>query len=217
MSLMPDFHKIDFILLLRKLSPVMRCVVGDFLRNVCFMANNLMDSFDFVMLQYIIVQAFRPVHQKRGIFMRRSSVLRFIYGLGLIVAAVGFAMPMIDLGIFGGKFNGFQIANFIGNVPQICLYALFCLCCIGGVLAFIPKTGKIDILIFLLFVIDIGGMVYSFVGGKSGGSSVIWELFGDSVKNLVLDIMQPGAWMFIGGFLVGIITCICRPFVRGKK
>ena len=96
--------------------------------------------------------------------MKHNSVLRFVYGLGLIVAAVGFAMPLIDLGIFGGTFNGFQIAKLLDTVPQICLYALFGLCCVGGILAFIPKTSKIDILIFLLLIIDIGGMVYSFTG-----------------------------------------------------
>ena len=68
MSLMPDFHKIDFILLLRKLSPVMRCVVGDFLRNACFMANNLMDSFDFVMLQYIYSTSFQACTSKERYF-----------------------------------------------------------------------------------------------------------------------------------------------------
>jgi len=152
--------------------------------------------------------------------MRRNSVLRFVYGLGLIVAAVGFVMPMIDLVIFG-TFNGFQIADFIGsmagNVPRICLYALFCLCCVGGLLAFVPKASKIDALIFLLIVIDVGGLVYMFVGGNSGGDTGLMDLFGDSLKEIILNLLQPGAWMFLGGFVVAIISCILRPFVRGKK
>ena len=148
-------------------------------------------------------------------FMKR--VMRFLFGLGLLAAAIGFALPLIDLGLFGGKFNGFQLANLMGKVPQICLYVLFGLFCVGGVVAFIPKANGFDILFFLLIIVDIGGMIYSLTGGKTSGNSIIWDLFGDSIKDLVLNIMQPGAWVLIIGFIVAIIAFILRPFAKGKK
>lgn len=149
--------------------------------------------------------------------MRRSTVMQYVYGLGLILAAIGFVMPVIDLGLFGGKFNGFQIANFIGKMPQVCLYVLFGLFCIGGIVAFVPKMRKIDLLVFLLIIIDIVAMVFSFTGGKSGGSSLIGDLFGDSIAKLVLDLMQPGAWILIIGFVLALVAFILKLFVKGKK
>ncbi|MCR4939743.1 MAG: hypothetical protein K5930_06500 [Treponemataceae bacterium] len=149
--------------------------------------------------------------------MKRNSVMRYVYGLGLIIAAVGFALPIIDLGIFGGKFNGFQIADFLGKMPKICLYVLFGLFCLGGILAFVPKLKKIDLLVFLLIIIDVAAMVFSFTGGKSSGNSVLGDLFGDSIANLVLDLLQPGAWMLIIGFALALIAFILGFFVKGKK
>ena len=142
--------------------------------------------------------------------MKRSSAMRYVYGLGLIVAAIGFVLPIVDIGIFG-TLNGFDVANTLKVLPQICLYVLFGLFCIGGIIAFVPKCKKYDSLAFLLIIVDIVAIVLYFVIGNSGGSSVIGELFGSSIKKLIMDLLGVGAWILLIGFIVAIVGFILKP------
>ncbi len=146
--------------------------------------------------------------------MKKSSVMRYVYGIGLIVAAIGFALPIIDLGLLG-SYNGFQIANGLKTLPQICVYVLFALFCIGGILAFVPKTSKYDAIVFLLILIDIVAVVLYFVIGKSGGNSGIFAnigaAIGKGIAKFIFNSLAAGAWIFIIGFVVAIVGFILKP------
>lgn len=142
--------------------------------------------------------------------MRRSSVMRYVYGVALIAAAIGFALPIIDAGLLG-SYNGFQLGKMLGTVPQICFYVMFALFCIGGIIAFVPKTTKYDLLFFCLIIIDIVSMVIYFLAGKKGGSSALWNIFGESITKLIFNLLQPGAWIFAIGFVVAIVAFILKP------
>ena len=142
--------------------------------------------------------------------MKRSSTMRYVYGLGLIVAAIGFILPIIDAGIFG-TMNGFDLANSLKVLPQICLYVLFGLFCVGGIIAFIPKFKKYDSLAFLLIIIDIVAIVLYFIIGNSGGSSALGDLFGSSIRKLIMDLLGVGAWILLVGFIVAIVGFILKP------
>ena len=96
-------------------------------------------------------------------------------------------------------------------LPQICLYILFGLFCIGGIIAFIPKFKKYDSIVFLLILVDIVAVVLYFVIGKSGGSSVLGDLFGSSIKKLIMDLLGVGAWILLIGFIVAIVGFILKP------
>lgn len=141
----------------------------------------------------------------------KKSTLRYVYGVGLIAAAIGFCLPLVNL-LFTSA-NGFQIANSLNTLPQICLYVLFGLFCVGGIIAFIPKFKKYDTIAFGLIILDIVGMIIYFTAGKSGGSGILGDLFGD----LVFDLLEPGAWILLIGFVVALVAFILKCVAKGKK
>ena len=149
--------------------------------------------------------------------MKQSSVLRYVYGLGLIAAAIGFALPLISINLLvtTADYNGFQMANSLKTLPQICVYVLFALFCIGGIMAFVPKTTKFDLLVFALIVIDIVVVIVYFVGGKAGGSSGIFAeigaAIGKGVAKFVFNNLGVGAWIFAIGFVVALVAFILKP------
>ena len=143
--------------------------------------------------------------------MKRSSTMRYVYGLGLIVAAIGFILPIISVNLLvtTANYNGFQLANSLKVLPQICLYILFGLFCIGGIIAFIPKFKKYDSIVFLLILADIVAVVLYFIIGKSGG--ILGDLIGKSIKSIIFDILGVGAWILLIGFIVAIVGFILKP------
>ena len=143
--------------------------------------------------------------------MKRSSTMRYVYGLGLIVAAIGFILPIISVNLLvtTANYNGFQLANSLKVLPQICLYVLFGLFCIGGIIAFIPKFKKYDSIVFLLILADIVAVVLYFIIGKSGG--ILGDLIGKSIKSIIFDILGVGAWILLIGFIVAIVGFILKP------
>lgn len=140
-----------------------------------------------------------------------KKIFSSFFGIGMLLIGIGFALPMIDFGLFG-SINGFKLANTFGKFNQLLqyvLYGIFIFACVGGILSFIQKTKAVSI---ISFIIVIAGFI--FTAFELGANKVNVSKIPNFVTNFALDMLAPGAIILAIGVVVSIIGFI---FSLGKK
>lgn len=141
--------------------------------------------------------------------MKKGNSTRLIYGIGLILVAVAFVLPIIDLGLLG-ELNGFEIGKILGSFKsscQVALIAVFGFAVLGAVGSFLPKMKILDLVSFIGLI---ASAIFFFVslGVKSNAKAPSW------LTDFALDICGIGFYVLLGGLVVAIVGFVLS---LGKK
>jgi len=162
-------------------------------------------------------------------YFTKNTIARMIYGAGMLIAAIGFLLPMLNFGIFG-TVNGFQLAKTLGKFKdaiQFFLIAMFVIMCIAAVVAFIPNLQIADwgtfglfILNVIIFLINLGAFKNSGKPKnhhKSNFKMPVPDFVKDFGKNIAFNTIKPGFYLLIIGIIIAIVGIVLTIIFRKKK
>lgn len=127
---------------------------------------------------------------------KKSSVLSYLYLIGMAIIAIGFCCPMIK-GLFGSSANGFDFIDFEHSGFVTIGALLIFIGAIAGVVAcFVPQLKSLK---FIFLIASIVGGVVLVLGFTTNGG--IYKAIG---KHLFKNAMF-GFYMVIAGWIVALV------------
>ena len=140
--------------------------------------------------------------------MAKKIKLPLIYLIGMVLAVVGFCVPMFQTKILGARYNGFDFINFdnFGFVTVGALLIFIGAVC-GVVLSFLGGK-QMDLLRLVALLVSVAGLIVLYVGFATGSgiSGAIAKAFAKEF----IKCAYIGFYMLIAGWVVALLGWILK-------
>lgn len=137
---------------------------------------------------------------------KKSSSFNVLFFLGMLVALVGFCLPMFT-GVFGSTANGFKFINFErSSFVTIGALLLFIGACCGSVVGLLDllkiKVSSKKLIALLAIVVVAVGAVIIIIGFTTNGG--VYKAIGKSL----FKHATYGFYMVIAGWIVSVLGSV---------
>lgn len=140
----------------------------------------------------------------------KSKSMSFIYGIGMLLAAIGFCLPIFQFKFIGTtNISGFDLVGDGNTAIKIFTLLIFIGAVVGVIAAFVPLPQAKLIKIIALAVSVISFAIVLIMLGNSDGASIVKGLgLGKSANEAIFKHLYVGAYMILGGWILGIVGLV---------
>lgn len=139
---------------------------------------------------------------------KKSKSISLIYGIGMLLVAIGFCLPIFQFKIIGG-ISGFDLVGKGDSAVKIFTLLIFIGAVLGVVATFLPIKSANLIKIIALAVSIISFVIILIILGNSDGASVIRGLsLGKSTNEAIFKHLYVGAYMIFGGWIISVVGLV---------
>ena len=141
---------------------------------------------------------------------KKSSSISLVYGIGMLLAAIGFCLPVFQFKFLGTHaMTGFDMVGDGDTAAKIFTLLIFIGAVAGVVAAFLPQFSILKPIALAVSVISF--IIVIIMMCNSDGASFLRSVnLGKKAAEKVLKSLYVGAYMIIAGWIVAIAGLVLK-------